>query len=103
MGARTGGLYTREKFGDCQLHIEWSSPAEVRGNSQGRGNSGVLLMSRYEIQVLDMYNNPTYADGGRGVDLRPISAAGHRRPASPASGTSTTSFSRHPDSRASGW
>jgi hypothetical protein len=60
----TGGdLLTRQKFGDCQLHVEWSSPAEVKGNSQGRGNSGVLLMSRYEIQVLDAWENPTYADG----------------------------------------
>jgi 3-keto-disaccharide hydrolase len=67
VGAHTGGLYTREKFGDCQLHIEWSSPTDVRGTSQGRGNSGVLLMSRYEIQVLDMYDNPTYADGGAGA------------------------------------
>jgi len=58
-----GGLATRDKFGDCQLHIEWASPTPVRGNSQGRGNSGVLLMSRYEIQVLDAYHNPTYADG----------------------------------------
>ncbi len=63
---RTGDLYTREKFGDCQLHIEWASPAEARGTSQGRGNSGVLLMSRYEVQVLDAYNNPTYADGQAG-------------------------------------
>ncbi|HXB70128.1 MAG TPA: DUF1080 domain-containing protein [Candidatus Acidoferrales bacterium] len=61
--ARRGGLFTREKFGDCQLHVEWSSPIEVKGTSQGRGNSGVLLMSRYEIQVLDAYQNPTYADG----------------------------------------
>ncbi len=63
----SGGLYTRDKFGDIQLHVEWSSPLEVRGNSQGRGNSGVLLMSRYEIQVLDMWNNPTYADGQAGA------------------------------------
>jgi hypothetical protein len=63
----TGSLLTREKFGDCQLHVEWSSPAEVRGTSQGRGNSGVLIMSRYEIQVLDAYNNPTYADGQAGA------------------------------------
>ncbi len=63
----TGNLYSREKFGDCQLHVEWSSPAVVRGTSQGRGNSGVLLMSRYEIQVLDAYNNPTYADGQAGA------------------------------------
>jgi hypothetical protein len=58
---------TREKFGDIQLHVERSSPAVVRGTSQGRGNSGVLLMSRYEIQVLDAYNNPTYADGQAGA------------------------------------
>jgi hypothetical protein len=67
VGPHTGGLYTREKFGDCQLHVEWSSPTEVRGTSQGRGNSGVLLMSRYEIQVLDMWDNPTYADGQAGA------------------------------------
>jgi len=60
---RTGDLLSREKFGDCQLHVEWSSPAVVKGTSQGRGNSGVMLMRRYEIQVLDAYNNPTYADG----------------------------------------
>jgi hypothetical protein len=59
----TGDLYTREKFGDCQLHVEWSELPDVSGGSQARGNSGVLLMSRYEIQVLDPYNNPTYADG----------------------------------------
>jgi hypothetical protein len=59
----TGDLYTREKFGDCQLHVEWSELPDVSGASQARGNSGVLLMSRYEIQVLDAYNNPTYADG----------------------------------------
>jgi len=58
-----GSIQTREKFGDIQLHLEWASPAEVHGNSQGRGNSGVVLMSRYEIQVLDSYDNPTYADG----------------------------------------
>jgi hypothetical protein len=65
--AHSGGLYTRESFGDCQLHVEWSSPIEVKGTSQGRGNSGVLIMSRYEIQVLDAYQNPTYADGQAGA------------------------------------
>ncbi|HID10085.1 MAG TPA: DUF1080 domain-containing protein [Candidatus Latescibacteria bacterium] len=59
----TGNIRTKEEFGDCQLHIEWAAPAEVRGESQGRGNSGVFLMGLYEIQVLDCYENPTYADG----------------------------------------
>jgi hypothetical protein len=59
----TGDIETREPFGDCQLHLEWQSPAEVKGESQGRGNSGVFLMGRYEIQVLDSFRNPTYADG----------------------------------------
>jgi hypothetical protein len=67
VGGGTGEIVTREKFGDCQLHVEWSSPTEVRGTSQGRGNSGVLLMSRYEIQVLDMWDNRTYADGQAGA------------------------------------
>lgn len=60
---RTGNIQTKEEFGDCQLHIEWATPAEVVGDSQGRGNSGVFLIGKYEIQVLDGYNNRTYADG----------------------------------------
>jgi hypothetical protein len=64
---RTGDIETREHFGDCQLHLEWATPAEVRGDSQGRGNSGVFLMGHYEIQVLDCYDNPTYADGTAGA------------------------------------
>jgi hypothetical protein len=60
---RTGSINTKEKFGDVQLHIEWASPAVISGASQNRGNSGVLFMGRYEIQVLDSYENPTYADG----------------------------------------
>ena len=63
----TGDIATKEKFGDCQLHVEWAAPAEIEGNSQARGNSGVILMGRYEIQVLDSYNNPTYADGAAGA------------------------------------
>ena len=63
VGNQTGNIETREHFGDCQLHLEWATPAEVRGDSQGRGNSGVFLMGLYEIQVLDSYDNPTYADG----------------------------------------
>ena len=61
--AKTGDIRTSQEFGDCQLHLEWAAPAEVKGDSQGRGNSGVFLMGRYEIQVLDCYDNPTYADG----------------------------------------
>ena len=61
--ARAGDISTRLELGDCQLHVEWAAPAEVQGSSQGRGNSGVFLMSRYEIQVLDCFDNPTYADG----------------------------------------
>ncbi len=63
---KTGDLVTKEKFGDCQLHIEWATDPKSRDSSQWKGNSGVLLMSRYEIQVLDTYNNLTYADGGAG-------------------------------------
>jgi len=62
----TGDLVTKEKFGDIQLHIEWASPEVIKGSSQSRGNSGVLIMHRYEIQVLDSWNNLTYADGQAG-------------------------------------
>ncbi|HEY1494615.1 MAG TPA: DUF1080 domain-containing protein [Candidatus Solibacter sp.] len=62
----TGSLLTREKFGDVQLHIEWSEPTDIKGQDQDRGNSGVLLMDRYEIQVLDSWGNVTYADGQAG-------------------------------------
>jgi hypothetical protein len=58
-----GNIRTREEFGDCQLHVEWAAPTAVKGESQGRGNSGVFLLGRYEVQVLDCYQNPTYADG----------------------------------------
>lgn len=59
----TTDMTTKEKFGDFQLHIEWASPAKIEGESQDRGNSGVILMGKYEVQVLDSYQNPTYADG----------------------------------------
>jgi 3-keto-disaccharide hydrolase len=64
---RTGPITTRQEFGDCQLHVEWRTPLPVKGKSQGRGNSGIFLMGRYEIQVLDSYQNITYADGQAGA------------------------------------
>jgi hypothetical protein len=63
---RTGPIVTKQEWGDCQLHLEWATPAEVKGEGQGRGNSGVFLMGRYEIQVLDSYQNPTYFHGQAG-------------------------------------
>jgi hypothetical protein len=62
----SGFIRTKAKFGDCQLHLEWAAPTKAEGESQGRGNSGVFLMGKVEIQVLDNYNNPTYADGFAG-------------------------------------
>ena len=62
----SGYVRTKEQFSDCQLHIEWSAPSEVKGDSQGRGNSGIFLMGQVEVQVLDNYNNPTYPDGFAG-------------------------------------
>jgi len=59
----SGDIQTRAGFGSCQLHLEWATPAKVEGKDQGRGNSGVFLMSRYEVQVLDSFDNRTYADG----------------------------------------
>ncbi|MBS0001325.1 MAG: DUF1080 domain-containing protein [Cyclobacteriaceae bacterium] len=56
-------ITTKQEFGDIQLHVEWRSPAEVRGEGQRRGNSGIFLQQRYEIQVLDNYNNRTYSNG----------------------------------------
>ena len=61
--AKTGNIYTREAFGDCQLHVEFTEPTPAKGESQERGNSGIFLMGVYEIQVLDSYENKTYADG----------------------------------------
>ncbi len=63
----TGAIRTKKGFGDCQLHIEWSAPIEVEGTGQKRGNSGVFLMSNYEVQVLDCFDNTTYPDGQAGA------------------------------------
>lgn len=62
----TGGIQTKDSFGDVQLHIEFATPSVVKGQGQGRGNSGVFLMNTYELQVLDSYQNPTYFHGQAG-------------------------------------
>lgn len=62
----TYDIMTKKSFGDCQLHIEWRSPAIVVGESQNRGNSGIFLQRKYEVQVLDSYNSETYIDGQAG-------------------------------------
>ncbi len=60
----SGYVRTLQCFGDCQLHVEWAAPTPAKGDGQGRGNSGVFFgLDRYEIQVLDSYENKTYADG----------------------------------------
>ena len=63
---KTGSIRTKQGFGDCQLHVEWRTPAEVEGEGQGRGNSGIFLQARYELQVLDSYDNRTYSNGQAG-------------------------------------
>jgi len=71
----SGYIQSKREFGSCQLHVEFATPAPVKGSSQGRGNSGVFLMGQYEVQVLDSYDNKTYPDGqcvalyGRAVPL----------------------------------
>jgi hypothetical protein len=61
--AGAGEIVTARSFGDVQLHIEWATPSPARGSGQAKGNSGVFLMGRYEVQVLDSYRNRTYPDG----------------------------------------
>jgi 3-keto-disaccharide hydrolase len=65
--AKSGYIYTREAFGDCQLHVEFTEPLPAKGESQDRGNSGVFLQGLYETQVLDSYQSKTYADGQAGA------------------------------------
>lgn len=60
---KTGDIQTKQSFGSIQLHIEWRSPAEIQGENQSRANSGVFLQNRYEVQVLDNNDNPTYVNG----------------------------------------
>lgn len=63
----SGNLLTIDSFGSCQLHIEWQTPESGRGDSQGRGNSGIFFMDAFEVQVLDSFKNRTYADGQAGA------------------------------------
>jgi len=64
---KSGTIKTKENFGDFQLHLEFATPSEVKGASQGRGNSGVVIYGNYEVQLLDSYNNKSYADGQCGA------------------------------------
>ena len=64
---KTGSIATKRSFGDCQLHLEWATPALVSGEGQGRGNSGVIFQGRYELQILDSYGNKTYFNGQAGA------------------------------------
>jgi hypothetical protein len=63
MVAQRGEQRSKAEFGDCHLHIEWSEPTDIKGQGQGRGNSGVFLMGMFEVQVLDSFGTETYADG----------------------------------------
>lgn len=62
-----GDIQTRRSFGDCQLHLEFREPTVIKGEGQGRGNSGIFLQNRYEVQVLDCYQNRTYSNGQTGA------------------------------------
>jgi len=64
---KAGDIKTRQSFGDIQLHIEWRTPKLVEEDGQGRGNSGVFLQERYEVQILDSYENTTYPNGQAGA------------------------------------
>lgn len=63
----SGSIKTKQAFGDMQLHVEWRTPLPAVGKGQDRGNSGVFLQERYEIQVLDSYENETYYNGQAGA------------------------------------
>ena len=63
----SGMIQSKQEFGSCQVHIEFATPKTPKGRGQGRGNSGVFLMGRYEVQVLDSYDNTTYPDGQAGA------------------------------------
>ncbi|MEM7786052.1 MAG: DUF1080 domain-containing protein, partial [Planctomycetota bacterium] len=63
---KSGYVTTKQQFGDCQLHVEFATPVKVKGKGQGRGNSGVFLMGKFEVQVLDSLDKPTNPDGSAG-------------------------------------
>jgi len=63
----TGNIYSRQKFGSLQIHVESATPSMPNAHGQARANSGVYLQGRYEIQILDSYNNPTYSNGSAGA------------------------------------
>jgi hypothetical protein len=65
--SKLGYAETKQPFGDCQIHLEFAEPDVVKGSGQGRGNSGVYIMGRYEVQILDSHENPTYFDGQCGA------------------------------------
>ena len=96
----TGDITSTESFGDLQLHLEFASPWEIKGNSQGRGNSGIFLANRYEIQVLDNFENPTYADGTVGASLWAVSTACQCLPVVPETGKPTIFCGRRRASKA---
>ena len=71
--AAGGSITSKQKFGDCQLHVEFATPEMVVGEGQGRGNSGVYFMGQYEVQILDSHGNQTYFDGQCGSTAWPAS------------------------------
>jgi hypothetical protein len=81
-GSAANDLVSKQSFGDVQLHLEFRSPNPPTRSSQNRGNSGIWFMQRYEIQILDGYQNPTYADGTVGAvyGWKPPLANASRRP-----------------------
>lgn len=67
VAAGTGSIISKQKFGDCQIHLEWQEDEKVTGRGQGRGNSGIYIMGLFELQILDSYKSATYADGQAGA------------------------------------
>ena len=93
---RTGDIITRESFGDIQLHVEWRTPEIIEGEGQGRGNSGIIIQQRYEVQVLDSYENRTYSNGQAASIYNSSTFPRSTRAARPVSGSRTISSLRRP-------